>query len=45
MTEAASARLPGVFDRGRGGPVKRPWTERVEVREQWLRQSATRRYE
>ncbi|WP_250009150.1 hypothetical protein [Actinoplanes sp. M2I2] len=42
--EESTARLPGVVDGGRG-PIKRPWAERAEAQQQWLRQSATRRYE
>ncbi|MCY1141722.1 hypothetical protein OWR29_27310 [Actinoplanes sp. Pm04-4] len=40
-----TTRLPGVIDRGRGAPIKRPWVERAEAQQQWIRQSATRRYE
>ena len=36
-----TTRLPGVIQPG----VKRPWAERLEVHQQWVRQSATRRYE
>lgn len=43
--EDATTRLPGVIDRGRGAPIKRPWAERAEAQQQWIRQSATRRYE
>jgi hypothetical protein len=45
IAEVGTKRLPGVIDRGHGTPIKRPWAERVEAQEQWLRQSATRRYE
>jgi hypothetical protein len=45
MTENPASRLSGRTEHGRGGPPKRPWGDRVEVQEQWLRQSATRRYE
>jgi hypothetical protein len=38
--EESTTRLP-VAQSG----VKRPWAERLELREQWVRQSATRRYE
>jgi hypothetical protein len=38
--EESTTRLPA----GRGG-IKRPWAERVELQQQWVRQSATRRYE
>jgi hypothetical protein len=38
--EESTTRLPG----GQGG-VKRPWAERLELQHQWVRQSATRRYE
>jgi hypothetical protein len=38
--EESTTRLPAA----RGG-VKRPWAERLEVQHQWVRQSATRRYE
>lgn len=38
--EESTTRLPA----GRGG-VKRPWAERLELQHQWVRQSATRRYE
>jgi hypothetical protein len=34
--EEATARLPG---------GARPWAERLELQQQWVRQSATRRYE
>ncbi|MGK5685008.1 hypothetical protein [Actinoplanes sp. URMC 104] len=43
--EDATVRLPGVVDRGQGAPINRPWAERAETQQQWLRQSATRRYE
>jgi len=43
--EDATTRLPGVIDHGRGAPIKRPWAERAEAQQQWIRQSATRRYE
>ena len=43
--DEATTRLPTVIDRGRGNPVKQPWPERVEAQQQWMRQSATRRYE
>jgi len=45
LADDPTTRLPGVIDRERGAPIKRPWAERVEIRQQWLRQSATRRYE
>jgi hypothetical protein len=38
--EEATTRLPVMQ-----GGVKRPWAERLEVQHQWVRQSATRRYE
>lgn len=38
--EESTTRLPA----GRGG-IKRPWAERLELQHQWVRQSATRRYE
>jgi hypothetical protein len=41
----ATTRLPGMISRERGAPIKRPWVERAEAQQQWLRQSATRRYE
>ncbi len=41
----STVRLPGVVEQGPGAPVKQPWAERVEIRQQWMRQSATRRYE
>ncbi|GAB2593324.1 hypothetical protein Aab01nite_36340 [Paractinoplanes abujensis] len=41
----ATARLPGMISRERGAPIKRPWVERAEAQQQWIRQSATRRYE
>jgi hypothetical protein len=40
-----TTRLPGVVDRDRGGPIMRPWAERVEAQQQRVRQSASRRYE
>jgi hypothetical protein len=40
LREESTARLPA----GRGG-IKRPWAERLELQHQWVRQSATRRYE
>jgi hypothetical protein len=43
--DEVTTRLPAVIDRGRGNPVQRPWAERVEAQQQWMRQSATRRYE
>jgi hypothetical protein len=43
--EESTTRLPGVIDRGPGAPIKRPWAERAEAQQQWIRQSATRRYE
>jgi hypothetical protein len=46
--EGTTTRLPGVIDGAGGVPIKRPWVERVEraeARQQWMRQSATRRYE
>jgi hypothetical protein len=45
MAGESTTRLPGVIEREQGAPVKRPWAERVEVRQQWMRQSANRRYE
>ncbi|MEU8817735.1 hypothetical protein [Actinoplanes sp. NPDC048796] len=45
VSEDATRRLPGLIDSGRGAPVKRPWVEKAEVQQQWIRQSATRRYE
>jgi hypothetical protein len=45
LSEDATRRLPGVIDGGRGAPVKRPWVEKAEAQQQWIRQSATRRYE
>jgi hypothetical protein len=41
----STTRLPGVIEREQGAPIKRPWAERVEVQQQLMRQSATRRYE
>jgi hypothetical protein len=41
--EESTTRLPGVIDPG--SAVKRPWVERLEVQEQWVRQSATHRYD
>ena len=38
--EEATTRLPVTQ-----GGAKRPWAERLEVQQQWARQSATRRYE
>jgi hypothetical protein len=40
-----TTRLPGVINREHGGPVMRPWAERVEAQQQRVRQSASRRYE
>ena len=40
----ATTRLPRVVETGHG-LVTRPWAERVEAQQQWVRQSATRRYE
>ncbi|MFF5085236.1 hypothetical protein ACFY36_50050 [Actinoplanes sp. NPDC000266] len=45
LPEDATRRLPGLIDSGRGAPVKRPWVEKAEAQQQWIRQSATRRYE
>jgi hypothetical protein len=45
VADDPTTRLPVVIDRELGTPIKRPWAERVEIRQQWLRQSATRRYE
>jgi hypothetical protein len=45
MAGESTTRLPGVIEREQGAPVKRPWAERVEVQQQWMRQSANRRYE
>lgn len=43
--DEATRRLPGMISRERGAPIKRPWVERAEAQQQWIRQSATRRYE
>jgi hypothetical protein len=43
--EESTARLPGVINGGGGGPVQRPWAERLEAQQQRVRQSASRRYE
>jgi hypothetical protein len=45
VADEATTRLPGLIERDRGEPIKRPWAEKVEVQQQWIRQSATRRYE
>jgi hypothetical protein len=45
VADEATTRLPGLIERDRGAPIKRPWAEKVEVQQQWIRQSATRRYE
>jgi hypothetical protein len=45
IAEEATTRLPEVINRGHGGPVKRPWAQRVEAQQQRVRQSASRRYE
>ncbi|SNY35416.1 hypothetical protein [Paractinoplanes atraurantiacus] len=45
LGEDATRRLPGLIDRDRGAPIKRPWVEKAEAQQQWIRQSATRRYE
>ncbi|MBL7256102.1 hypothetical protein [Paractinoplanes lichenicola] len=44
-SDDATTRLPGMISRERGAPIKRPWVERAEAQQQWIRQSATRRYE
>ena len=43
--EGATTRLPAYIDQGPGAPVKRPWVEQAEAQQQWIRQSASRRYE
>ncbi|WP_240670473.1 hypothetical protein [Actinoplanes solisilvae] len=43
--EDVTTRLPAVVDGVRGVPVKRPWAEHADAQQQWIRQSATRRYE
>lgn len=45
FADEVTTRLPGLIERDRGAPIKRPWAEKVEARQQWMRQSATRRYE
>lgn len=45
VADEATTRLPGLIERDLGAPIKRPWAEKVEVQQQWIRQSATRRYE
>lgn len=45
IAEEATTRLPGVINRGRGEPVKRPWAEQFEAQQQRVRQSASRRYD
>jgi len=45
VADEATTRLPTVTDHSRSNPIKRPWAERVEAQQQWMRQSATRRYE
>ena len=45
LAEDATRRLPRLIDRGQGAPIKRPWVEKAEAQQQWIRQSATRRYE
>ncbi|WP_246614578.1 hypothetical protein [Paractinoplanes bogorensis] len=44
-SDEATTRLPGMISRERGAPIMRPWAERAEAQQQWIRQSATRRYE
>ena len=41
----STIRLPRVIEREPDAPVNRPWTDPLEVRQQWMRQSANRRYE
>jgi len=41
LGDESTTRLPGVIRSG----VKRPWAERLEMHQQWARQSATRRYQ
>jgi hypothetical protein len=41
--EESTTRLPGMIQPG--SAVKRPWAERLEAQEQWVRQSATHRYD
>lgn len=45
VADDATIRLPGVIEGDRGEPIKRPWAEKVEAQQQWMRQAATRRYE
>jgi hypothetical protein len=45
VADDATIRLPGVIEGDLGAPVKRPWAEKVEAQQQWMRQAATRRYE
>lgn len=45
MADEATRRLPGMISQEGGAPIKRPWVERAEAQQQWIRQSATRRYE
>ncbi len=41
----STIRLPRVLDREPEAPVNRPWGDPAEIRQQWMRQSANRRYE
>jgi hypothetical protein len=45
LADDATTRLPAVADGVRGVPIKRPWAEHADAQQQWIRQSATRRYE
>jgi hypothetical protein len=45
VADDATIRLPSVIERDRGAPIKRPWAEKVEAQQQWMRQAARRRYE
>ena len=41
----STIRLPRVIEREAEAPVNKPWAGPVELRQQWMRQSANRRYE
>lgn len=45
LADDVTTRLPAVVDGVRGIPAKRPWAEHADAQQQWIRQSATRRYE
>jgi hypothetical protein len=45
LADAATTHLPRVLDREHDAPSARNWPERAEAQQQWLRQSANRRYQ